>query len=279
MNKKKFPMIRELTSIDAYKAFIDDLSADPAFSDPMLSTDEQIETNLLHAFDDPCDHVLGVFEDETMTGLFVFLVLKEERYVEMLVGLSRSADAYEEAADWLKEHCPGYQIDFVFNPDNSVIRDVLLEKGAVFAEKQKKMLLTEDPPAVDTAGIEPLSERYLDPYVAVHSTDGYWTGDKVAKALDTFRVFLAIDEGIVVGYIDVTKNNEENEPFDLFVLEAYRRRGWGRKLLAAAIEANRPKNMMLIVDVGNDPAIALYSSMGFTDVPDKLNQLATWYAV
>ncbi|MBQ3757660.1 MAG: GNAT family N-acetyltransferase [Oscillospiraceae bacterium] len=272
-------MIRKLTSLDAYKAFVDDLNADPAFSDPMLSTDEQIEYNLQRAFEDPCDHVLGAFENDTMTGLFVFLVLDEDRYVEMLVGLSRSAAAYEEAANWLKARCPGYQIDFVFNPGNRVIRDVLTNLGAVFAEEQKKMLLTEEPPAVDTTGIEPLSDRYLEQYVAVHSTDGYWTGDRVANALDTFRVFLAIDNGTVAGYIDVTKDNEENEPFDLLVLKAYRRRGWGRKLLAAAIEANRPKNMMLIVDVGNAPAIALYASMGFTDVPETLNQLATWYAV
>jgi ribosomal protein S18 acetylase RimI-like enzyme len=272
-------MIRELTSLDAYKAFIDELNADPAFSDPMISSAEQFETNLLRAFDDPCDRVLGVFENDAMTGLFVFLIVDEERYVEMLVGLSRSVSAYEEATDWLKARCPGYQIDFVFNPENRVIRDVLLKKGATFFAPQKQMLLTGTPPAVDTTGIEPLSDRYLDPYVAIHTTDGYWTGDRVANALDTFRVFLAIDNGTVAGYIDVTKNNEENEPFDLFVLEAYRRRGWGRKLLAAAIEANRPKRMMLVVDVDNTPADALYTSMGFTDVADKLNQLATWYAV
>lgn len=271
-------MIRKLTSVDAYKAFIDDLNADPAFCDPMLSTNEQIETNLLHAFDDPCNHVLGAFEQDVMTGLFVFLVLDAERYAEMLVGLSRSAAAYEEAADWLRARCPGYQIDFVFNPENAVIRGVLRKLGAAFSAPEKKMLLTEAPPAVDTTGIEPLSDRYLDQYVAVHSTDGYWTGDRVANAPDTFRVFLAIDGETVAGYIDVTKDNEENEPFDLLVREDFRRRGWGRKLLAAAIEANRPKDMALIVEVGNAPAIALYASMGFTDVPDKLNQLATWYA-
>ncbi len=271
-------MILKLTSADAYKAFIDDLNADPAFRDPELSTDEQIETNLSRAFDDPCDHVLGTFENGAMTGLFVFLVLDTERYVEMLVGLSRDASAYEEAADWLRERCPGYQIDFVFNPENRVIRSVLTNLGAAFSEPQKKMVLTKEPPALDTTGIEPLSDRYLGQYVAAHSTDGYWTGDRVAGAPDTFRVFLAIDNGTVAGYIDITRDNEENEPFDLLVLEAYRRCGWGRKLLAAAIEANRPNGMMLIVDVCNTPAISLYSSMGFTDVPDHLNQLATWYA-
>ena len=111
----------------------------------------------------------------------------------------------------------------------------------------------------------------------MHSTDCYWTGDKVANALDTFNVFLAVDDGSVVGYIDMTRNNEENEPFDLLVKADRRRLGWGRKLLAKAIEANRPKGMMSIVDVDNAPAIALYRSMGFSYDPESVNhQLATW---
>ena len=111
----------------------------------------------------------------------------------------------------------------------------------------------------------------------MHSTDVYWTGDKVANALDTFNVFLAIDNGTVVGYIDVTKDGEENEPFDFLVKADCRRHGWGRKLLSYAIEANRPKGMMLIVDVDNEPAVALYRSMGFTVDPHAFSQVATWH--
>ena len=148
---------------------------------------------------------------------------------------------------------------------------------SAFSSDLIKMALTENTMLIDTTGIEPLSEQYRDQYVAMHSTDCYWTGDKVANALDTFHVFLAVDDGSVVGSIDVTRNNEENEPFDLLVKADRRRLGWGRKLLAKAIEANRPKGMMLIVDVDNAPAIALYRSMGFSYDPESVNhQLATW---
>ena len=37
-------------------------------------------------------------------------------------------------------------------------------------------------------------------------------------------------------------------------------------MLAKAIELNRPKAMVLTVNVDNAPAIALYESMGFTKV-------------
>ena len=270
-------MVRILTEFDTYQEFINEINADPDFSEPMLQTKEQMECNLKRALTSQDQIPLGVFSDNAITGLFVFLIVKEDQYIEMLVGLSREPDAYEQIADWLQLHYSGYQVDFVFNPKNRAIRPMLQKRGATFFAEQMKMALTENTMLIDTTGIEPLSEQYRDQYVAMHSTDCYWTGDKVANALDTFHVFLAVDDGSVVGYIDVTRNNEENEPFDLLVKADRRRLGWGRKLLAKAIEANRPKGMMLIVDVDNAPAIALYRSMGFSYDPESVNhQLATW---
>ena len=270
-------MIQELTTFEPYWDFINGINRDPSFAEPMLQTKEQIACNLTEALTSPDQVPLGVFSDGEMTGLFVFLVIEDEQYIEMDVGLSRSPAAYEEIVDWLQAHYPGYQVDFVFNPKNIVILDMLRRRGATVDPEQFKMVLTEDPPAVDTTGIEPLSPKYEAQYIALHATDLYWTGEKIVKALDTFRVFLAVDGGTVVGYIDMTKNNEENGPSDFLVREDFRRKGWGKKLLYKAIEENRPKDMTLIVDVGNDPAIALYRSMGFTDSSEPQSQVATLY--
>ena len=270
-------MIQQLTTFEPYWDFINGINGDPAFSEPMLQTKEQIECNLTEALTSRDRVPLGVFSGEKMTGLFVFLIVEEEQYIEMLAGLSKEPAAYEEIANWLSSHYPGYQVDFVFNPKNAAILDMLRRRGATVDPEQFKMVLTEEPPAVDAAGIELLSPEYADQYVALHAKDLYWTGERILKALDMFRVFLAVDGGTVVGYIDVTKNNEENEPFDFLVREDCRRRGWGRKLLYKAIEANHPKGMMLIVDVDNAPAIALYRSMGFTGSSEPQSQVATWY--
>ena len=270
-------MIQKLTTFEPYRDFISEINSDPVFAESMLQTAEQVEKKLNCAVQSTDQVPLGVFSDGEMTGLFVFLIVEDESYIEMLVGLSRSPAAYDEIADWLEKHYPGYQVDFVFNPKNTVIRDVLTKRGAEFYTEQKRMILTGEPSPVDTTGVEPLSEQYKDQYIAMHSTDRYWTGERVLNALDTFNIFIAEENGTVAGYIDVTKNNEENEPFDFLVKADRRGKGWGRKLLYKAIEANRPKRMALDVDIDNFPAIALYRSMGFTDDPKPLNQVATWY--
>ena len=125
------------------------------------------------------------------------------------------------------------------------------------------MVLEDAVQGIDTTGIEPLSEKYAEEYCAVHTKDVYWTGERVLEAQDRFRTFIAVHEGRVVGYIDVTYTYDENEPFSLLVLEEYRRMGYGRKLLAKAVEENKPCGMALHVDVDNTPAIRLYKSMGF----------------
>ena len=110
----------------------------------------------------------------------------------------------------------------------------------------------------------------------IHNQDVYWTGEKIVTAPERFRTILAIHDSKVVGYQDVTKGFEENEIFDLFILEDYRRMGYGRKLLAMAIKMNQPNGMMLTVNVDNILAIRLYESVGFWKVENENSVAACW---
>ena len=195
-------MIRELQDLEPYMDFIRDVNADPAFSDPMLCTPGELEQNLLRAVEKPNDRVLGVFRDEAIVGLFDFQILPDEKYIEMIAGLSREAAAYAEIADWLQAGFPGWQADFVFNPDNRPLRALLEEKGAAFDPVQNRMVFSGALPEVDTAGVELFSEPYRAQYLALHD-DGsrYWTAEKVLSAPERFRVFLAIEDGAVAGYL------------------------------------------------------------------------------
>lgn len=269
-------MIKPIGSYADCREFAESFQGDPDFSDPMLSTEEQIRCNLEKAFTRPNRQVLGVFQGGQLTGLFVLLVLEEEKYLEMLVGLSREAQAYRELMGYLAQSYPGWKADFVFNPRNAPLKAALEDVRAEFEQEQQKMVFSGSTIPADTTGIQAFSEQYAAEYDAIHSRDVYWTGEKVAAAPERFRIFLAIDGGRVVGYLDVTHCFEENEPYDLFVLPEYRRRGFGRKLLAAALERNRPKGMMLLVDTDNVPAIQLYASMGFRTVRGQNSLTAHW---
>lgn len=281
-------MLKQLTSVKEYMDFINEINRDPSFSDPMLSSEEQIRCNLLAAPDKPTNRIWGIFEGTELVGLFVFLVLEEEAYLEMLVGLSRNLNAYKEMLSFLKETYKGWQADFVYNPKNHLLHSLLADERARFEAEQQKMVLERDVACqggrqIDLEGeisgqgglqIELYSPKYREQYTAIHSRDGYWTADKVIDAPDRFRILLALEQDRVVGYMDVTHKYEENEPYDLFVAEAYRRKGYGRAMLSRAIELNRPKAMMLLVDTDNTAAISLYESLGFAKAVGENNMTA-----
>lgn len=250
-------MIKIIKAYDECRDFVSDFLREEPVQDDIT------ERLTKHIENPDKNRVIGVFAEGGMTGLFSFFVLPDEKYIEMLECFSREKEGYAEAFRYLADGFPGYDADFVFDPQNSVLKELLEEYGAEFDTEQQKMVLETVVSGIDTTGVEPLSEKYAEEYCAIHTKDVYWTGERVLEAQDRFRTFLAVHEGRVVGYIDVTCTYDENEPFDLLVLEEYRRMGYGRKLLAKAVEENKPCGMALHVDVDNAPAIHLYKSMGF----------------
>lgn len=240
----------------------------------MLSADEQLRGNLIDPIGRDGFDVFGVYREGELVGLFSFFISERERYAEMLVGLSRERLAYVEALDYLERRCPGYAADFVFNPSNHPLRELLSERGAEFEPEQRKFRLREPSDCADTSVVEQYSERFAEQYFAIHSRDGYWTAEKVAAAQDRFLTLLAIVDGAVVGYMDVTRGFAENEPYDLFVLEKYRRKGFGRALVAKAIELNRPAAMSVLLDADDAAATRLFESMGFARASGEDNLTA-----
>lgn len=263
-------MIKIIENEDEALAFAASFAGDRNFSEPMLATEEQFRCNLIRTVREPQRHrAIGVYAGGELTGLFTFLVLRDENYLEMLVGLSREQAAYNEMIAWLKENFPGCHCDFVYNPKNHLMQSLLEAHGAAFEPEQLKMNLGTPVFSASRHTVVPYSESYRAGYAAIHDdAERYWTAEKTIGAPDRFRIFLALDGDTVVGYIDVTCAFEENEPYDLFVREDCRCRGYGRALLERAIRENGASKMMLLVDKDNLPARHLYESVGF--VTDEL---------
>ena len=145
------------------------------------------------------------------------------------------------------------------------------QAGTLSGGEQQKMVLRSPPPYVPDSRVQLYTPAFRAQYLALHDDDRYWTGERVLAAQDTFRVLLAIEDGAVAGYLDLTYRNAENEPYDLFVREKSRRRGLGRALLSCAIEKNRPNAMSLLVDSDNLAARRLYASLDFVEKPEENN--------
>lgn len=60
----------------------------------------------------------------------------------MIVGLSREIAAYHQIMEYLCENYCGFKGDFVFNPGNAILLNILQDKNAIFEKEQQKMILS-----------------------------------------------------------------------------------------------------------------------------------------
>lgn len=257
-------MIKKMTDIKPYQEFISMIMNDSKYKDPMLSNEEQVKHNLIDAILKEDYDVIGVFKDDRITGIFVFLKIALEKYAEMIVGLSRDFDAYEELFTYLFQNYKGYKVDFVYNPNNDILNYKLKALAASFEVEQQKMKLVHYQKCNRRHNIVLYEEKYKEGYLSIHNNeDTYWVGKKVIEAFDQFRVILCVLDDEVVGFVDITYQFDENEPYDVFVVPKYRNQSIATEMLSLAIELNGNKELALLVDITNKVAIHLYERLGF----------------
>ena len=253
-------MIISIDSLAGYEDFISMISKNCKLSDPHFLYDNG---NLYDAFRKKNQMVFASKQGNNMMGLFVWSVMEEERYAEMIIGFVQTKTAMYEMLDYMEKKYAGYQADFVINPQNEVIRSVLNEKKAAYDAEQQRMIHNGRGPFADNEHTEAYSPKRKEEYCSIHSTDTYWTAEKVLSNPGTFRVILAIEEEKVVGYLDVTHCFDRNEPYALYVKPENKKMGFEKALLERALKENSPKTMMVLVDIDNAEEIQLYESVGF----------------
>ena len=266
-------MIKEIYSFDLYEDFINDFSGNSVFADPHFEFDNG---NLYNSSGKENQKAYIVTERGKVTGLFVWLILPNQKYIEMLIGLSKEESSIREMLAFIENEYKNYQIDFVINPQHELFCNLLQSKEAKFEEEQQWMawkIETENQYLYDIVLLTP---EYETQYIAKHNKDTYWTAEKVIKANDIFRVFLAIHKGKVVGYIDVTYCYEKNETYDVWVDDEFKSQGYEQALLQTAIRMNKPKEMMYLVDVHNYEEIEMLKSLGFVPVAGTNSVYATY---
>lgn len=267
-----YKMIQEIHSFDEYEDFIGELAVHPLYSDPHFTYDQD---NLYRSLKAKDELAFAVSENGITEGLFVWIVLPDDRYIEMLIGFTKKEEAFTEMLAYMEKNYCGYQMDFVFNPQNTAISRPLKLKGAIFDPEQQKMLLTGPVPNVSINHIELLSDKWTKQYCDLHNTDTYWTAERILSAQDKFRVLLAVKDGQVLGYLDVQCCYDINEIYALFMKPEVAQQGYELELLVKAVELNRPNPMMVVVDVDAKEEIELYTAAGFNRMEGQ-NSIAAY---
>lgn len=253
-------MILEIQSFQPYADFINEISADSNYSDPHFLYNEN---NLYDALEKKNQRAFVSMNEKTVTGLFVWLIIPEDNYVEMIIGFTKNGDAFSDMLAYIEKQYSGCRIDFVVNPYNQVICNKLKERGAIFEKEQQKMVQVKEVQLNITLHIELYSPDWQEHYCALHRKDTYWTAERVLAASDRFRVFIARIGEEIVGYLDITYCFEENEPYDLYVKREFAHRGYELALLVKAIEYNKPHKMMALIDIDASEEIEVYTAAGF----------------
>ena len=256
-------MLEEITSLDSYEAFINEICSDENYVDPHYLYDNN---NLYGAFEKKDQHVYANIYNGSIDGIFVLLILSTEKYIEMIIGLSKSEHAYNELFEYLEKNYKGYRCDFVINPKNILLKNILTSKNAIFENEQQRMIARKVSKKEYSLDIQLFSDKWKQSYIDMHVKETYWTAEKVLSALDRFRVFLAIDKDQLVGYLDVTYAFKQNEPYSLVVLPRYQNQGYEEALLSKAIQMNGTNTMMTLVDVNAKEEIRIYEEAGFETI-------------
>lgn len=211
-------------------------------------------------------HVFAVHDNDVLTGIFAFLILPDERYIELLEPLTENVSAACEMLEFIRSRYSGFNLDCVFNPENSAVSAALSDIGADFEPMQVSLRCSTTIAYNSNLDVQPLSEKYHDEYMSIHAKDCYWTAERVIASRGAFNVLIALEHEKVVGYIDFTVNADESEIFDLFVDSSVRSCRYEQALISYAVRCVAPKSVFVVVDENDTDMLSIYQSLGFDTV-------------
>jgi putative acetyltransferase len=125
----------------------------------------------------------------------------------------------------------------------------------------------------DETAFRELNEAWIAKYFRIEEKDRETLGNPQKHIFSQGgEIFMALLDGERVGCVALVKMSDTTmELAKMAVDENYRGQGIGRSLIATAIEWARQKKLhRLYLETNHTltPAISLYRSMGFTDVPE-----------
>lgn len=100
--------ILEIKSFEEYSDFISELANNPSFYDPHFAYDKN---NLYGALKRKAEYSFAVIENGAIKGIFVWLIITDENYIEMLTGFTKSKKAFREMLLHMENKYQGYKAE------------------------------------------------------------------------------------------------------------------------------------------------------------------------
>lgn len=91
--------ILEIKSFEEYSNFILELADNPSYYDPHFAYDKD---NLYGALKRKDEYSFAVIENGAIKGIFVWLIIPDEKYIELLIGFTKSKEAFREMTNHIK---------------------------------------------------------------------------------------------------------------------------------------------------------------------------------
>jgi len=255
----------------AYQLNINPQHRCKAFPTDYDSIIRQFERMINH----PNDELLVSTDGNDICGVLALLVEPEDMYIEATGGVF-AKNNYEKVSNdffkYIKSKYKGYQFDAAYPEDNKEAIDFMSSIGAELKgfdyELRLKKSEYKNHPIIDN--ILPLDKQHYGEFIKIHdkyNPDVYWSGEKLLDALDRFDIFIALDNGQVIGSV-VTSKFAKNfeEIYFLEVAENKQNHGYGSSLLNKAIQHafyNGTDELMVMVEKNNTAALHLYEKLKF----------------
>ncbi|MDE6946332.1 MAG: GNAT family N-acetyltransferase [Anaeroplasmataceae bacterium] len=275
-------MIKNYTKydLDNVTNFILPLLKEEKYCNPNFYIEQDILEFLNRAVENEERETFLIY-NSAILGVFSFIILPIETYIEMTMAYSKDTLAYEEMFHYLQEKYKNYSIFLYFHPKHFYFYPFVKNKNAILYPEQFQMKLYELTDEKHDKKIVAYKDKFSNGYRNIHSTDLYWTAEKVINEMKyksrPFQVFLAVVNKQVVGYVDIQRMvKEENSYFinDILVLNEYQGQGIGKALLKEAFKKIKPQMFLLSVDEDNKIAQRVYTTLGFKKVERSESVLA-----
>lgn len=217
---------------------------------------------ILHQFQriiaHPHSQLLIAGEENQITGVLALFVEPDDQYLQAIGGVFAKENYISIATDfydYIRARFQGYKMHAAYPKENVQAYDFLISIGAELEDYDCEFRVFKHDYQFnpDTQAVDVLAEDLYSYFILLHNQvnpNVYWTGEKLIKSLDRFKIFAVRKANGLAGFI-VTSNmpRRENEIYFLHGddLEIKKR------LLASAIAAAfLGETDELLIMVGND---------------------------